>query len=63
MSKPIVTVSLTYVLDNDFWGIEAMLKKGLLSIENIKRLIEEDLRFLVDEGDLEVRIETKGGKI
>ena len=57
MQKPKVTVSLTKVLDNDFWGIEEMLEGGLLSINNIRELIKEDILTLVEDVEPNICIE------
>jgi len=54
---PRVTVTITHVLDNDFWGIEDMLESGLLTIGNIKELIHEDILILIENGTLNVCIE------
>ena len=57
MERPRVTVTLTQVLDNEFWGIDEMLEGGFLTIKNILDLIKEDYGAFIEDGELNVCIE------
>lgn len=57
MEHPEVTVTLTHVLNNDFWGINDMLKMGELTIKNVLDLIREDYGAFIEDGELNVCIE------
>ena len=56
MERPEVTVTLTHVLDNDFWGINDMFKMEELTVENVIDLIREDYGAFIEDGKLNVCI-------
>jgi len=62
MSKVKVTVSLSCVLDNEFWGIDEMLEDGQLTIANVRELIEEDMSVILEDGELNITIDASGEK-
>ena len=57
MSDIKVTVTHECVLDNHLWGIDGMAEEGILTIENLKEFIKEDLLFIIEESKLFIKIE------